>query len=144
MKNKKLYIIFGIISGLIFALIALFILFALKNTDNNKTNIQNVDANSGTINEINLFNNVNLSGGSITKNGEVFIIEMIAKNNSENIVDMSTYRISLRDINNKEIEYFSGAIFGKLTPNQSLSITVESYEDLSGVNSIVYEDFAEE
>lgn len=141
MKNnvKKIICI-----GIILVLMIVGVVIVLKGFAEDTTNIQTVEKSSGIINDIILPNDVKLTNGTIQYNNGVYYIEMNAHNNTKAEIDMRNYRLSLRDVNNYEIEYFSGDVIGILNSGESRTFIIESYADLSNIDTIIYEVFAGE
>lgn len=140
MKNKKLWGLMAITSlSVAILLISCFILIKIE--DAKKTNLQNVDMETGKLEEVTLVNDLKLINGKVSFDGEHYSITMTVVNNTRKDIDMSVYRISFRDIKNEEIEWFSGDIFGVVKAKESVDIIVESYSDLSNVKNVFYEEF---
>ena len=141
MKTNKKTIIW---IGLILMLLIGFGIVAFLMTNDEPTNIQMVENSTGAIKEVELPNGVKLTEGKITKNENIYYIEMVATNTLNKEVNMGGYRLSFRDINGNEIEYFSGAVIGNLKELETRAFIIESYADLSKIDRIVYEIFVGE
>lgn len=135
MKNAK-----KVLCAIIVILLIIGAVILISRNKKSKNYIQNVSVENNEL-EDTIINDIELSKGKIEKNGDIYYITMTATNNTKDVIDMSNYRISFRDKNAEEIEWFRGTIIGEVLPGESMDLVVESYADLSELDTLYYEDY---
>jgi len=134
-KGKKLFLI--IIGVIIVFLIILTIFIVLKKDESINVYKQKVSMEDNVSEKINVagidikFNRIEFTNG-------VYHIEIIAKNNTDKVVDLSNYRMSFRNKSEDELDWFRGSMIGELEPDEEVSSYVDSFEDLSSLDHITY------
>ena len=137
MKKIILFIIGGILLVLVMA-IGLYFHFT---ADNRKVVNLLQQVNNGVIEETVIANGISLTNGKVEYVNGIYYVHMTATNNTDETVDMGTFRISFKDINGEELDFFTGDIFGVIEPGDSVDTIVESYSDLSKLASVFYQPF---
>lgn len=142
MKNSKKTSLLIFVIVLIIGLILLFVLGGRKTNENGDI-IQNVNMNNNSFEDLEI-DEVIIKKGKVNKVENGYTITMEVINNTDKEIDLSNYRISFRDKDNNEIEWFRGTIIGKVLPKDKMEIVVESSKNLEELNNIFYEkDFFE-
>lgn len=142
-KFQKSIIIFLIVL-LFTALILVGSFLSNKKININKkvpNNNQTVNINESKVNDATLKNGIELIKGDIQYQNGKYYLHMTAKNSTDKEIDCRVYRISFRDIEGNEIEFFSGNIIGVVEANKEQEFIVETSKDLSKVTNIYYEEF---
>lgn len=138
MKNKVMYALLCFIFVLIVCLSIIGIIY-LKNRKV-YSNKQLVNISTGIIEDANLINKLELTGGKIRKENDRYYISITATNNTKEEINMNGYKIRLMNTAGSEIEWFNGTAIGKLKANESISFEMECYSDLTNFSYIMYED----
>jgi len=137
MKKIILFIIGGILLVLVMA-IGLYLHFT---ADSRKVVNLLQQVNNGVIEETVIANGISLTNGKVEYVNGIYYVHMTATNNTDETVDMGIFRISFKDINGEELDFFTGDIFGAIEPGDSVDTIVESYSDLSKLASVFYQPF---
>jgi len=142
MKNSKKITLLIVVIVLITGLILLFVLGGRKTNENGDI-IQNVNMNNNSFEDLEI-DEVIIKKGKVNKVENGYTITMEVINNTDKEIDLSNYRISFRDKDDNEIEWFRGTIIGKVLPKDKIEIVVESSKNLEELTNLVYEkDFFE-
>jgi len=142
MKNSKKITLLIVVIVLITGLILLFVLGGRKTNENGDI-IQNVNMNNNSFEDLEI-DEVIIKKGKVNKVENGYTITMEVINNTDKEIDLSNYRISFRDKDDNEIEWFRGTIIGKVLPKDKMEIVVESSKNLEELTNLVYEkDFFE-
>ena len=136
MKKKK-----NVLIGVAVLVLLGIILFIFFITSQDKNLNFNQKVNNMFIEDAEAENGIELKKGKIVESNGLYYIYMTAINNTKKDIDMSNYRISFRDSNDNEIEFFMGSIIGEIKPSDSVDFVVESYQNLNNVSTIYYEVF---
>ena len=133
---KKRIILIPIILVLIIGIIVILI---LSNKDiNEPISIQEFNLNDKTITDVKIDNGLELINSKIECNEESCNIVMSAKNNTDEAIDMSEYRISFRNENNEEIYWYSGDSIGIVEAHSNSIFSLGIPKTLTNIVKIVY------
>ena len=134
MKDKIL-----IILGLLIAIAIVIIIALVPNKESEKLqNTQELDLNSNSLSNTTIDNGLLLENSKVECGEKICIINMIAKNNTDNSIDMTNYRISFLDSNGEEIYWYSGSSIGNVIANSETQFSLEIPKDLKTIKEIVY------
>ena len=73
-----------------------------------------------------------------------WFLEMIFTNNLDKEISLSNYEITAYDKNEKVVKKIDTSILGKLSPNETRGLGIESKTDISSITKIVLEEKKEQ
>lgn len=139
--KKRIVIVLS--SVLVLILIVIALLVFNKKAPNKNQNIQNINFTEQSISETTIDNGLLIVTPKIESNDQAYIISMIAKNQTEQDINMDNYRISFLDFNNNEVYWFRGAAIGMVKANSEVEFTLEvDKNSVHDVKKISYSKFS--
>lgn len=140
-ENKKIITILIVIAFIIVA--SILLIGISKNSTNNNLddNEQGINLEEGYANNIELSNRLELIFQNIEQIDESYVLTMLAKNNTDGIIDLTNYRISFQDSDSNELEWFRGTAIGIVNPNEEVLFTIEINKNIKNIFKIVYSEF---
>lgn len=140
-ENKKIITILIVIAFIIVVSILLIVISKNSTNNNLDDNEQGINLEEGYANNIELSNRLELIFQNIKQIDESYVLTMLAKNNTDGIIDLTNYRISFQDSDSNELEWFRGTAIGIVNPNEEVLFTIEINKNIKNISKIVYSEF---
>lgn len=142
MKDKKQYLIIGLIALTIVGIILILVLNKdkIQGSNNPDKSMANLKEENRDLEQEEYLekNNILINDVKYSFNGEKFILSFIIENKSSKKIDLRNYNINVLDKNKKVLATIGGTALGVIEANDKMASIIELTDNISTVHELEF------